>query len=200
MPTHGSAILRMLPLGEPLTDERKLKLAAFVLQVHDPIYKRPVFPERPEILLLEDHDLIDAYRQWSHGLNLGTDKRRQLMYFGTWRAAVMAAEMKSGIHLTTVLDAAVIYDHASLPDEADVLFTFAEDQFSIRRSEVPRDGSWLGLRDWSLVAARDLNVLPGYMRTMKMPRGGVPTHRPQGQRGPDSNVAGQGSLWGEQEG
>ena len=204
-PTHGSSLLANLQLpGDPGSAERSaeyLKIARFVLRTLDD-YKRPDMPARPAMLTMEDHEIIDAARAEMAGLKLSADKRRQLSYFGQWRDAVWAIEEVAGMKLLGPVDSAIVFDDAALHDEADVLFSFAEEQFPrFSRANVPRSCRyWSTLRDWCRSAARDYQLLPGYLRTMRRPKGGVPFHRPQGTRG-DTSAApplGQAQLpWEE---
>ena len=46
-------------------------------------------------------------------------------------------------------------------------------------------GDWFVLRDWCQARAKNYGLLPRYMRVMEHPKGGVPFHKPQGQRGQD---------------
>ncbi len=156
-------------------------------------YKRPAFPERPAMLQLDDHELLDAYHAYQAGVKLTADKRRALSYFAAWRTAVWDIEVRAGMGLVSLADAALIFERQNLGDEADLLFSFAEEEHpGFRRAECLRGVAWWQLRDWCMVKGRNLSLLPGYMRTMRRPKGGVPFHKPQGQR--DETSFGQGDL------
>jgi len=199
-PTHASAMSQLVRLDEPMTPERELQLARMVLQDPAP-YGRPVFPERPAVMVLDDHELLDAYRAWEAGVNLGADKRRALGYFGAWREGVWRAEGIARMHLLALVHAAQVLARADLPDEADVVWSFTEDQYGVARSRVP-ELDWIDMRDWCASVVRDYTVLPRYLRSMTPPTGGVPFHKPPAQRDaaagagrPPDDDEGQRELW-----
>ena len=112
------------------------------------------------------------------------DKRRALGYFGKWRVAVWSVEAHAAMRLCVLAQAAEAFEQNELHDEADVLWSFAEEQNrGFGRSTCPRGVPWYQLRDWCLVEARNHDLLPRYMRTMVPPKGGAPFHKPQGERG-----------------
>lgn len=159
-------------------------MAKTVLQTHEEDYAAKPFPARPAAIALDDHELIDAYQLQEKGGKITADRRRALTYFGHWRYAVWAAESDAGMRLLGVVDAALVFEGQDFQIEADILFSFAEDQYSsFRRADAPRDLPWDQLRDWCLGRGRDYGLLTKYMRAMKHPKGGVPFHKPQGKRG-----------------
>lgn len=185
MPTHGSALAPLLG-NEPLTPEKWLQIAKLTHQTRAD-YVRPAFPDRPAPIVLEDHELIDAYRAWESGQSPGKDKSRQLDLLARWKEAVRKVEAEAGVALLALLSAAQTFEEQNLGDEADTLLTIAEDEFpGFLRKSYPARADWFDLRDWCLVLCRDLNLLPTYMRSMRQPFGsGVPFHKAQGKRGPE---------------
>jgi hypothetical protein len=159
-------------------------MARYTLQICDRYYGRPEFPDRPEAIALDDHELIEAYRSVDVGVKVSADKRRALAYFGTWRVAIWRAEALAGRSLLAVVDAALTFERNDLPHEAEELLAFAEEQFPrFRATELPRNRAWWELSAWCQQVAKDYNLLPVYMRMMKEPRSGVPFHKAQGERG-----------------
>jgi hypothetical protein len=188
--------------AEPMTPVKRLLMAKFVMQNHEEDYAPPPYPERPEVLTLDDHELLDAHCLGESGSNLTADKRRALSYFGAWRAAVWASEDDRGMKLLTLVDSAQTFEAQNYEIEADILFGFAEEHYpGFRRSDAPSDLVWCDLREWCRAKMRNYSLLPGYMRTMVQPRGGVPFHRPQGERSEQDveKPYGQAALpWEEQ--
>lgn len=173
MPTHASALLKQLSVGEPLTASKRLKIARFVLQTRES-YIPPELPGRPVVIALEDHELVEEYRKRDAGVTIGADKRRQLGYFGRWRAAVRFAEMEGGMRLLTLLDAAIVLQGADLVEDADTILVFAEEKYrGFKVDNLPASLPPHELRDWCMVVARDYELLPNHLRTMVWPRGGA---------------------------
>jgi hypothetical protein len=180
-PTHSSA-LRALLQGDQPTPEILLKKARFVLQSLDD-YRPPPFPDRPAVIALDDHELLDAYHQAEHGVKVGADKQRALSYFGKWRLAVWSAEAVAGGRLAILVESARTFEAQEHHEEADAVWAFAESSYPTFDSQrCPSGMGWIELRDWALIAVRDLQLLPRYMRIMRRPKGGVPFHKPQGER------------------
>jgi hypothetical protein len=196
MPTHAAAAQSLLRLGAVPTKESELRKARFVLQIHNS-YARPVYPEMPSEITLEENELIDAYQDASRGTKLGRDKVRQLHYFGEWRRAIMKAEGRAGVNLGVLIDAARIFEAQGFAEEADALWDFAEAQNpGLMRSEVPEFRWWPWLVAWCSRHVRDLLLFPSYMRAMRHPKGGVPFHKPRGEReSEDVEQQGQRDLW-----
>ncbi len=175
-------------------------MAQFILQTHEEDYKTRPFPERPAAIALDDHELIDAYKRQEMGSKITADRKRALTYFGHWRYAVWAAESDAGMRLLAVVDAALEFDRQQMDGEADVLFCFAEDNYpGFKRGDAPKGLSWSGLRDWCLGKARNYSLLPRYMRKMEHPKGGVPFHKPQGERGDRPPVNEPIPMFGEEQ-
>lgn len=181
-PTHGSALSALL--GDQKTPESRLSMAKVILQSLED-YARPTFPDRPAALVLEDHEILDAYHLWEHGMKLSADKSRALSYFGAWRLLVWQADARAGMKLCMLVHAARIFEAQEQLGEADLLLEYAEDQYpGFRGQDVPTGIDWRDLCEWCLEKGRDYYLLPGYMRVMKQPKGGVPFHKAQGKRGP----------------
>ncbi len=180
-PTHGSALSALLHNAH--TPEGELGMAKFILKTVDD-YARPTFPDRPAALVLEDHEILDAYQMWEHGTNLSADKKRALAYFSAWRVLVWQAEARAGMKLFMLVNGARVFEAREMWEEGDLLLAYAESEYpGFVRQDCPEGLGWIELREWSLKKARDYALLPGFMRIMKQPKGGVPFHKPQGQRG-----------------
>lgn len=196
-PTHTAAIRNLLKPGLVGGAELDLRRARFVLQIHDS-YARPPFPDRPGFLKLEDHELIDAYREYHTGVQLGADKRRQLGYFGKWRASVFAAEAKAGSAMSMLVEAARVFEAHEHADEADALWDFACNEYpELRREDVPdfdlsRPYFRAALVNWCMQTAKDYFLLPRHMRLMQHPRD-APKAKPAGRE--DETEGQKGFGW-----
>ena len=137
----------------------------------------PEMPARPSVLVADDHVLLDAYLLWSAGAKVSADRLRQLQYLAAWRVAVWDREAQSGLRLGLVLDAGQTFRRLGCESEATDMDLIAREAWGVRVEEAPRGGPWYVLRDWSAERAKRFDVLPLHLRTMRMPRGGVPLRR-----------------------
>ncbi len=172
-PTHAAAAATLM--NEPMTPERRLKMARFIMQIREDC-ACPEFPQRPTFLTMHDSDLVDAYQEAQAGASVSRDKERALAYLGQWREAVRSAEGIAQGRLATLLLAARIFTDRGMGDEADFMLTFAEDEYpSFRRKEVPDTDNWVDLRNWCLKCVMNFEVLPRHLRAMRQPdTGGAP--------------------------
>lgn len=134
-------------------------------------------PERPVVITLTDDELIDAYNDREGGSRISADVKRQLAYLGKWREAVWIAESRNGTALTSVVDASRILNDS----ERARLEQHARDHFGVEPRNFP-GGTWFDLGAWCTEQVRQWGILPGWLRTMRKPRTGVPVTRPAGQQ------------------
>lgn len=165
-----------------------------MLQTHRELIPLDI-PGRPELLTLEDHELIERYRDLQSGVRVTADVRRQLEFLGTWRVRVWALESKNAFRITSLLDSAMVFrreaamieaDHEppdpELIDHAVALERHTREAFAIDIATAPNTGSFFDMRDWAQQAAKRFDRCPIWLRTMQMPRNGVPFHKPHGER------------------
>lgn len=164
-------------LGEVSMGAREQNADSFLQRIEKFGWPEP-WPERPEGLTFDDHQLWTAYRKADRGEKLGREEKEQLNLLGLWRSAVMgleahgAARLQTSIGVLTTLEALGRYE-----DVARVrTHIFAEFRCTLPDPAPPTYLEWT--RRFCEHFSRNFVLCPIHLRRMTKPPEGAAYTRP----------------------
>ena len=185
VPMNASGLSKMIA-GERLTPESLLLLARRTLQAREDLGP-PQFPGRPNVLVLDDQELLDSHAADQRGEKISGDKRRQLTYLGDWRVAIWDVEARAAKRLLALVDAYQEFARQDCVEEAETLRLVLSEEWGVDAREAPADLAWWQLRDWASERAKRFDLLPIHLRCMRAPRGGLSIPRASREREADGD-------------